>query len=169
MAKPDQTLQKNKGWYKLKDVYMLKGVRTVAKVDNTGLIPGKYLMADAVMIMINRKLSPDVVITAAEDIKSINSKEISNFNLENNYPNPVNHSLGLSSETKIGYTLPFNCDVSLKIYDLLGRVVSTVFSGYQSAGRFEQTFDTGKLSSGVYIYQLKAGNYSQQKKMIIIK
>ncbi|MDP4117547.1 MAG: T9SS type A sorting domain-containing protein, partial [Bacteroidota bacterium] len=124
---------------------------------------GKYLMADAVMILLNRKLSPDVVISSADDSKKMDNVIPNGFMLENNFPNPFN------PETTIRYNVSVETNVSLRVYDLLGREVETLFSGRQSSGNHEYKFEGKNLSSGVYFYQLKAGNTVQTKKMMLIK
>ncbi len=85
------------------------------------------------------------------------------FRLFDNYPNPFN------PETNIQYQLPSPCYVSLKVYDLLGREIEILIDSYQSAGKYLTNFNGSKLSSGTYFYKLKAGNYAETKKMILIK
>jgi len=89
------------------------------------------------------------------------------YSLSQNYPNPFNPS------TVISYQLPVSGVVSLKIYDILGREVSTLVNEEKPAGRYEVNFPaTGgasSLASGVYFYQIKAGSFVQTKKMILLK
>ena len=85
------------------------------------------------------------------------------FNLEQNYPNPFN------PVTTIKYQIIKQSFVSLKIYDVLGNEVVTLENGNKAAGNYEVYFDAHKISSGVYFYQLVAGNYSKTRKMCIIK
>jgi hypothetical protein len=85
------------------------------------------------------------------------------FNLEQNYPNPFNPS------TRISYQLPNASRVSLKVYDMLGREVSTLVNNEQNAGYHEVMFDGSKLSSGVYFFRMQAGNYYSTKKMVLMK
>ena len=90
------------------------------------------------------------------------------FALDQNYPNPFNGS------TVISYTLPAGADVNLDIYDIMGRKVRTLVEGYQEAGYASVIWD-GKdeadrnVSSGVYFYNLKAGDMSMTRKMNYIK
>jgi photosystem II stability/assembly factor-like uncharacterized protein len=88
---------------------------------------------------------------------------VSEYKLDQNYPNPFNPS------TVISYQLPVSSDVTLKVYDILGNEIETLVNEEQSAGVYEIEFDASKLSSGIYFYQLKAGNYINTKKMILIK
>ena len=85
------------------------------------------------------------------------------FSLEQNYPNPFNPS------TKIKYQIPNSGYVSLKIYDVLGEQVASMINKEQPAGSYEINFDASKLTSGIYFYQLKAGNNIQIKKMMLLK
>ena len=83
--------------------------------------------------------------------------------LNQNYPNPFNPT------TKISYSLPEANFVTLKIYDMLGREVSTLVNETKPAGTFEVEFDASKLSSGTYVYKLNAGGYQTVKKMTLTK
>lgn len=85
------------------------------------------------------------------------------FSLDQNYPNPFNPS------TVIRYQLAVRSQVSLKIYDVLGREVTTLVNEERPAGRYQLRFDGSSLASGIYFYQLRAGNLVQTKKMILIK
>ena len=83
--------------------------------------------------------------------------------LNQNYPNPFNPT------TKISYSLPEASFVTLKVYDMLGREVSTLVNEMKPAGTFEAEFDASRLSSGTYAYKLTAGGYQIVKKMILTK
>ncbi len=88
------------------------------------------------------------------------------FNLSQNYPNPFNPS------TKIVYDLPASGNVSLKIYNELGKEVSTLVNSFKNAGSYEITFDASSgsgLSSGIYFYKLEASGFTATKKMILVK
>ena len=87
----------------------------------------------------------------------------SSYLLNQNYPNPFNPS------TKISYSLPEANFVTLKVYDMLGREVSTLVNEMKPAGTFEAEFDASRLSSGTYVYKLTAGGYQTVKKMILTK
>jgi hypothetical protein len=83
--------------------------------------------------------------------------------LDQNYPNPFN------TETNISYTLAEDGHVSLKIYDISGRLVATLVDQYQQAREHAFTWDAANLSSGVYFYTLSAGDYTSTKKMNLLK
>ena len=90
------------------------------------------------------------------------------FVLEQNYPNPFNPS------TKISWQSPVSGHQTLKIFDVLGNEVATLFDEYREAGRYEVEFNVAQISrpeisSGLYLYKLTAGNFSAIRKMMLIK
>ncbi|MBI3125545.1 MAG: T9SS type A sorting domain-containing protein [Ignavibacteriales bacterium] len=93
----------------------------------------------------------------------VNFDVLVNFVLDQNYPNPFNPT------TTIKYEIPKNSFVKLSIYDLLGREISTLVNQAQNAGYHEITFNGKDLSSGIYIYQIQAGEFSRIKKMLLMK
>jgi len=88
---------------------------------------------------------------------------IEDYSLEQNYPNPFNPT------TEIEFTLANHGQATLKIFDILGNEVSTLVNEVRAAGRYKVTFDASNLPSGVYFYNLQAGNYLNTKKMILLK
>lgn len=112
----------------------------------------------------------------SEDGESRIEDQVSSYQLEQNYPNPFNPS------TVISFQLPVDSDVSLKIYDLQGRVVKSLVAGNLAAGKHEVTWDGrnesgARVASGVYVYRLKAGDPSAgsgqgfvaRKKLVLMK
>lgn len=104
------------------------------------------------------------------------NKPLKTFSLSQNYPNPFNPT------TRIKFTIPtppvsspllkgrtMEGFVTLKVYDLLGRQVTTLVNEEKPAGEYEVEFNATTLPSGIYFYQLKAGQFSETKKMILIK
>jgi len=90
------------------------------------------------------------------------------FNLEANYPNPFN------PETTFWYDVPEESQVTIKVYSLLGREVTTLFDGYKPAGRFELKWDGRdelgeRVSSGIYILRMQAGTFSKVRKMTLVR
>ena len=85
------------------------------------------------------------------------------FSLEQNYPNPFNPS------TTIKFAIPSDNKVVLKIYDILGREVTTLLNTQLKAGYHSIDWNASRLASGTYIYRLEAGNFTQVKKMILLK
>jgi hypothetical protein len=85
------------------------------------------------------------------------------YQLRQNYPNPFNPS------TTFAFSLPRRSLVSLKVFDLLGRVVATIVSEELSAGRYSREWSADGLASGVYLYRIQAGQFSQTKKLILLR
>lgn len=85
------------------------------------------------------------------------------FGLEQNYPNPFN------AETTIQYSLPEDTHVELAVYDILGRRVATLVDGRKEAGYHEVNFDASELSTGTYIYEIRAGEFTQAKQLLLVK
>ena len=85
------------------------------------------------------------------------------FTLNENYPNPFN------SSTNISFTIPSKSFVSLKIYDRLGREVATIFSEEIAAGYYTRKWNAANIPSGIYFYRLKAGSFTETKKLILLR
>lgn len=83
--------------------------------------------------------------------------------LDQNFPNPFNPT------TMIRFQLPVRSDVTLVVYDLLGRQVAVLAGGTRDAGRYEVKFDGTNLSSGVYIYRMTAGTFVESRKLVLTK
>lgn len=86
-----------------------------------------------------------------------------NFNLFQNYPNPFNPN------TSIKFSLPKESNVELKVYNLFGEEVALLLKRFMPVGNHSISFDASGLPSGTYIYKLTAGEYSQAKKMLLLK
>ena len=100
------------------------------------------------------------VVTGVNDN---NVQAVYNYSLTQNYPNPFNPSTVISySVADPGYT-------SVKVYDVMGSEVKTLVSSYQQPGNYNITFDASSLASGMYIYKLQSGNYSESRKMLVLK
>jgi hypothetical protein len=85
------------------------------------------------------------------------------YELRQNFPNPVNPT------TTISFDIPTRSIVSLKIFDMLGREVSTLVYGEMQAGRYTRQWNAANLASGVYFYRLSAGSFVQTKKLLLVK
>jgi photosystem II stability/assembly factor-like uncharacterized protein len=108
-----------------------------------------------------RKIS-GIILTDIDE-ESVNNP--TQYKLNQNYPNPFNPS------TTISYQLPVAGDVALKVYDVLGNLIETLVNEYKTEGRYNVEFRMEKLelSSGILFYQLKAGDYIETNKMILLK
>jgi hypothetical protein len=83
--------------------------------------------------------------------------------LSQNYPNPFN------PKTTISYSLSKANNVTLKIYDVLGREVASLVNEFKSEGWYTVQFDASALASGIYFYRLHAGNFVETKKLVVAK
>jgi hypothetical protein len=99
------------------------------------------------------------IITAVGNSNTI----VTEFNLYQNYPNPFNPI------TTIRYQLPVNTKVRLKVYDILGREVTTLVDEVQDAGYKQVQWDASPVASGVYFCRLTTGGFTAVKKLIAIK
>jgi endo-1,4-beta-xylanase len=105
----------------------------------------------------------DYVKNNPTDVKKITETLPSNYELSQNYPNPFNPT------TTFNYSIVKESNVKLQIFDVLGRHVQTLVDGPQTTGKYSVEFNAGNLSSGIYFYTLKAGEFTQTKKMLLIK
>lgn len=114
----------------------------------------------------------DVTGTVVKQIEKINLTPVTSveddylandFVLKQNYPNPFNPS------TVISYNVPRNSYINLKVYDVLGNEVDELINEYKQSGNYEFKFNANTLPSGVYFYQLISDNFSETKKMVIVK
>jgi len=86
-----------------------------------------------------------------------------NFSVQQNYPNPFNPT------TKISFSIPVQSFITLKVFDILGREIETLVNELKQPGYYDIEFDSRKLTSGVYIYQIQAGSFRDIKKMLLIR
>jgi hypothetical protein len=93
----------------------------------------------------------------------VNNAVVTDYSLNQNYPNPFNPT------TSISFAIPQNGFVSLKVYNMLGKEVATLVNGNLNSGQHNYNFNASNLASGVYFYKLEAGNFSEVKKMSLIK
>ena len=85
------------------------------------------------------------------------------YTLLQNYPNPFN------PVTIIKYEVPQISNVKIEVFDVLGRVIKVLVDEEKTAGRYEIKFDASLLASGIYYYRIKANEFVQSKKMMLIK
>ncbi|RPI61315.1 MAG: T9SS C-terminal target domain-containing protein, partial [Ignavibacteriales bacterium] len=108
-----------------------------------------------------------IVYTSLTDLDDELNSIPSEYKLEQNYPNPFNPI------TVISYQLPKVGNVTLKVFDVLGKEVATLVNEFRSAGSYEVEFNPESSiknpASGIYFYQLKAGEFVETKKMLLLK
>jgi hypothetical protein len=101
-----------------------------------------------------------IVVTSVE---SASAQIPAKYELRQNFPNPVNPT------TTISFDIPTRSIVSLKIFDMLGREISTLVSGEMEAGAYTRQWNAANMASGVYFYRLQAGTYTETKKLLLLK
>jgi uncharacterized protein (DUF1800 family) len=102
-------------------------------------------------------------ITGASSINDDSSPKPTRFELAQNYPNPFNPT------TTIRYQLPTATTVKLSVFDMLGRELATLVNARQPAGMYQVNFDARGLASGVYLYRLTTPEFTETKKMMLVK
>ncbi|HUI28861.1 MAG TPA: sugar-binding protein [Candidatus Acidoferrales bacterium] len=103
------------------------------------------------------------VSAVATGVENQHSGIPTEYSLGQNYPNPFNPT------TVISYQLPVVSNVTLRVYDVLGREVETLVNERQTAGNYSVTIDARDLPSGLYFYRLQAGSYTATKKLLLLK
>jgi hypothetical protein len=96
-------------------------------------------------------------------IVNVNNLTPKKYSLSQNYPNPFNPS------TLIKFSILNNENVKLKVYDLLGKEITTLVNNHLTTGTYDVNFDGSNLNSGVYVYRIETDNFTDSKKMILIK
>lgn len=122
---------------------------------SNGTIPADGIYLDNIKL-VNYTMTPT-------GINSVNTELPSEYSLSQNYPNPFNPS------TNITFTLPQAGNVSLKVYDVLGKEVMTLADEFMQGGKYEVRMDASSLAGGVYFYKLVSGNFSETKRMLLVK
>ena len=112
-----------------------------------------------------------IIITPIPDgIQQSETKNEMKFFLEQNFPNPFNPSTKIKYTLKnLDYNLTANSNVRLEVYDILGRKIKTLVDKEVKDGEYEIIFDGSQLASGIYLYKLAYNNYSQTRKLMLLK
>ena len=105
----------------------------------------------------------DTVQLPIVSVEVANTNKPMQYELHQNYPNPFNPI------TRITYSIPQSSYITLKVYNLLGQEVTTLFEGVQQAGNHIVNFDATGLTSGIYFYRLQANGYVETKKLVLMK
>ena len=105
-----------------------------------------------------------VLMPSLVGISQISTEVPDVYSLSQNYPNPFNPS------TTINFSIPKSSDVSLRVYDVLGKEIATLVDEFKNAGSYSVDFNaTSGLTSGVYFYTITTGNFTDTKKLMLIK
>lgn len=148
-------------------IYVSKSNDTVWTQKNEGLntlkiktlcIKDDYIFAGTLGTSVWRRWLPDII-----SVRSISINIPDKYYLFRNYPNPFN------STTIIKYQIQKSNYVEVKVYDILGKDISTLVNEKQSPGTYEVQFNGSSLPSGIYFYRLLAGDYIQIQKMLLLK
>ncbi len=102
-------------------------------------------------------------VMVSNEFESTGDVSPKDFSLSQNYPNPFNPN------TQINYNVPGNSNVSISVYDITGRLVQKLVDRQHSSGTYTINFNAAGLSTGVYIYEIRAGSYRDVKKMLLVK
>ena len=133
------------------------GPQTIASIKN-------YLVLDSMRVFFN---TDSITIPVIYDPSLVDVEEygmnVNKYKLYQNYPNPFNPN------TKIRYSIPKSSFVVLKIYNLLGEEVRTLVNERKAAGIYNVEFKANNLATGIYFYKIKADNFEQTKKLILLK
>jgi hypothetical protein len=97
------------------------------------------------------------------DVDQRENEQPSGYKLNQNYPNPFNPT------TTISYHLPVGSHVVIRVFDMVGRAISTLVDGYREAGMYSVIFNAASIPSGVYFYRIHAGTFSQTKHLMVMK
>lgn len=149
------------GWYHLGSYELSKGKKTVFTLNNEGIPAGKYVMSDAGLLLIDRKRSPDVVVTAQKE--NLVSSVPTRFKVSNNFPNPFN------PETMVAFTLPEASWVNIIIYNQLGELIECISLGELAAGNHQFRWNAKGFPSGPYFIKVESGVNSAVIKTLLLK
>jgi len=122
-------------------------------------IVGANSLADLKINAANAKIKYGTSVSVKNETGLIPDK----FALAQNYPNPFN------PVTNISFSLPKSSNVTMKVYDVLGNELKTLVNEFKNAGTYNVNFDASSLSSGVYFYKIQAGDFTEVKKLTLVK
>ena len=164
----NQTDNAGRGWEYVSTFNLQEGRQPIVEISTSNVPASQKVAADAIMLILNRQLSPDVVITSVPESGIQRSREKIGFGLQQNYPNPFNPVTTIRYTVGAHHNVPVWIDLS--IFNLSGQKVATLVSAKQPAGHYEVQWDASGMASGVYLYKLSTGHgLSQTKKLVLIR
>ncbi|MBN2355602.1 family 10 glycosylhydrolase [candidate division KSB1 bacterium] len=163
MVTLNQTDYYGSGWQYLHTVYLSAGEHTVVKLSNLNIPFDQYTVADAMMIMLNRKKSPEVIITKVDTPNKLEEVVPGSLFLSQNYPNPFN------ATTRIFFTVPQPGWVKMNIFDIMGKHRAVLVDERKAPGVHSVRFDGSHFPSGSYFYRLQVNGLIQTKSLVIIQ
>jgi hypothetical protein len=146
-------------WEKSYDGHIDDRVRAMQQTTDGGFVlagAGHMTLEDNNLYLYLARTAPVVGVEEGEPIPA-------SFMLHSNYPNPFN------ATTRIQYDLPTASDVTIEVFNILGRKVESFSNEMQQAGHHTVIWNAEDFSTGMYFYKLTAGEYSESKKMLLIK
>lgn len=153
-----------KGWVALGSVHLDQGTQTVVKLDTENTTDGKAVYTDAVMIILDRQKSPTAEVEATIVSRERSEELPGQLVLNQNYPNPFN------PVTSIPFELEYPMNISLEVFDVVGRKVQTlIHNTVYPAGAHQIQFSGSEFSSGLYYYRLRTDQAEIIKAMTLIK
>lgn len=159
----DQRNTANNTWVKIGEAYLNPGRSRVLRADNSQLEVGKYLLADAAMMMVNRKKSPDAVFTTVENEHSYSNNAPRNFIVYDAYPNPFNPS------TTVTFSHTESRVVRAELYNALGQRIALLTDEFYSAGEHALRIDGLGLTSGIYFVNFQSEDFQKSVKVLLLK
>jgi uncharacterized lipoprotein YddW (UPF0748 family) len=163
----NQQLSRNRGWMEIGNTPLTQGTKPVVFLSSNDIEDGNPVLIDAVMLVLDRKQSPGVqipvsLVTSIGEERRLETP--ASVYLHQNYPNPFN------PVTSIRFDLATPASVSLKVYDVMGRMVAVLRDGNRvPAGSHTVQFDASSLASGMYIYRLETNSMSTSRAMLLVK
>ena len=153
-----------KGWVALGSAHFTEGEQSVVTLDTENVGDGKAVYTDAIMIILDRQKSPTAEVEATIVSRELNEELPGDVALNQNYPNPFN------PVTSIPFELETAMNISLEVYDVLGRKVQTLIQNTMyPAGTHQVQFSGSEFSSGLYYYRLRTDHGEIIKAMTLIK
>jgi len=153
-----------KGWVALGSVHLDQGTQTVVNLDTENTTDGKAVYTDAVMIILDRQKSPTAEVEATIVSRERSEELPGQLVLNQNYPNPFN------PVTSIPFELEYPMNISLEVFDVVGRKVQTlIHNTVYPAGAHQIQFSGSEFSSGLYYYRLRTDQAEIIKAMTLIK